>query len=66
MNNLLDHRFDFSAAIMIQSSSVTLKLAPMTLEYVPTQNSPWGLNLSIMCLGGMHPNPSSESLPRNV
>ena len=45
VNNLLDHHFDFSAAIMIQSSAVTLKLAPMTLEYVPTQNSPWGLNL---------------------
>ena len=45
VNNLLDHRFDFSAAIMIQSSAVTLKLALMKLEYIPTQNSPWGLNL---------------------
>ena len=50
VNNLLDHRSDFSAAIMIQSSAVTLKLAPMTLEYVPTQNSPW-------CLWGMCPQP---------
>lgn len=45
VNNLLDHCFDFSAAIMIQSSANTQKLAPMTLEYVSTQNSPWGLNL---------------------